>query len=174
MEWIPQSVYSLSFNWRPGFPVNDIWEATSSQPLCRSRQDAMLAGRPERRALERTDSSRQSLAPCCRKHSSFLVISPYMLKKEMGEYRRERGGCSGGAFLPQKSTAVFSACVNKARLNCLIILCNLWDQGIYWKPPSKRSAERLWPTSPEDPLLPPHALIPNQNQAWCFSDDVSH
>ncbi len=42
---------------------------------------------------------------------------------------------------PPHDTAAFSACVNKASLNCLIILCKLRDQGTYWKPPSKRSAE---------------------------------
>lgn len=42
---------------------------------------------------------------------------------------------------PSRDTATLSARMNKASLNCLIILCKPWDQGTYWKPPPKRGAE---------------------------------
>lgn len=43
-------------------------------------------------------------------------------------------------FSPHDAAAL-SACVNKASLNCLIILCKLRDQGTYRKLASKHSAE---------------------------------
>lgn len=66
---------------------------------------------------------------------------------------------------PPHDTTAFSACVNKASLNCLIILCKLRDQGTYWKPPSSAQCRvRLWPTSSEASPLPTHALIPSWNE----------
>lgn len=47
----------------------------------------------------------------------------------------EMGGGHESDGIPPapQDTAAFSACVNKASLNCLIILCKLWDQGTLWK-----------------------------------------
>lgn len=69
-----------------------------------------------------------------------LVINPHMLRRETGECGGwwVGGEASDGIF--PHDAAAFSACVNKASLNCLIILCKLRDQGTYWKLASKHSA----------------------------------
>lgn len=67
---------------------------------------------------------------------------------------------------PPHDTAAFSACVNKASLNSLIILCKLQDQGTYWKHATKCSAVRLWPVSSKAFPSASTRSTPNWFEPW--------
>lgn len=133
MEWIPQYMYFLRFKCCPVFPLNDIWEATSQQLFC-SCQLGCEAGRPTR-AVEQTNSSRQSMAK--KRKQDFLACY-------QSTYAEGDGGVwwvgsrwaevSDGIF-PSITLLLLSACVNKASLKCLIILCKLQDQRTYERLP---------------------------------------
>lgn len=165
MEWIPQSVYPLCFNCCSHFPCErylrgDLPTVSLYQLV------GCEVGRPIEAescginrfllAIPGTAFQKILLSP-------FLSINPHMLKRETEEcvgWRANRARAGDGGMLwwdPPLDTAAFSACVNKTSLNCLIILCKLRDQGTYWKPPSKHSAECVSVFKPS--LLSPHALV---------------
>lgn len=168
MEWIPQSVHSLSFNWLPVFLVNDIWDASP-------RRFSVAAGRMWNwQTNESCGINRFLLAiPGTEMQKRLLfVINSHMLRRETGESGGWRAGYVGVAlmgFPPPHDTAAFSACVNKASLNCLIILCKLWDQGTYWKSASKHSAECVSGPRLQKLLFYPNILFQTD---LMYSDEV--
>lgn len=97
MEWIPECVYSLHFNYCPSSLCTRAEKATSSQ-------DVMLAGQGEHRAVEQNDPPGKAKGTALQESvvnpPCPPVINPHMLGRDTGAWRLRVAGGSDGISSP--------------------------------------------------------------------------